>query len=359
MRRPSTSAYSRYVIRPTAIDLFAGAGGATAGLIQAGFNVIAAVENDSWAAQTYRANHGQVLLSEQDILEVDVKSLRTSVGLRLGDLDLLKACPPCQGFSSLGPNEDDDPRNELVRQVWRFVEEFEPSAVLMENVPALRHDERFLQLQRDLEARGYTTASYLVNAVDFGVPQSRRRLILLGVRGADRALMSKDLVDLLPPSFDRVRPEVGTVIAQAGPLGGTDPVHRARSLRPETQARVESVPVGGTRFDIPEDKQLKCHRQLSSRNATSSYGRIKADGIAPTMTTRCTTPACGTFIHPTEHRGLSLREAALIQTFAIDYKFEGTYGAIEQQIGNAVPVRMAYALGLVALSLLGQECASS
>lgn len=105
-------------------------------------------------------------------------------------------------------------------------------------------------------------------------------------------------------------------------------------------------------MDLPPDLQLACHRRLDGRVATASYGRMSADGVAPTLTTRCTTPACGTYVHPWEDRGISLREAALLQTFPSDYAFCGNYGAIERQIGNAIPVRLAQAAAIAVMALL-------
>lgn len=341
--------------QPTVIDLFAGAGGATQGLSQAGFSVVAAVENDPSAVDTYRANHPSVHLEARHIEKVRLGGLRSRLGLDKGDLTLLKSCPPCQGFSSLGRTDDaeDDPRNDLVRQTWRFVRAFEPGAVLMENVPGLRHDERFSELVSACTRSGYGIGSYLVDASGFGVPQRRKRLILIAVKGVASDDMPVDIADVLPDGFVTDPPTAGEAIAAAGPLDGTtDPVHRARTPKPLTLERIMAVPVGGTRFDLPPDRRLACHTSLGTRSATSSYGRIKADGLAPTITTRCTTPACGSFVHPTEHRGISLREAALLQTFPLGYRFEGGHGAVERQIGNAVPVRMAEALGLVVLALL-------
>jgi DNA (cytosine-5)-methyltransferase 1 len=119
-----------------------------------------------------------------------------------------------------------------------------------------------------------------------------------------------------------------------------------------TIRRMRAVKPGGGRLQLPKELELACHTKLEGKNATSIYGRIDPAKPAPTMTTRCTTPSCGRFVHPEEDRGLTLREAALLQTFPPSYEFEGSYGAIERQIGNAVPVRLAHALGLVVKGLL-------
>ena len=343
----------------TAIDLFAGAGGASQGLRDADFEVVAAVEFDPTASETYRANHKDTLLLTEDIVGVDpggLRSLLEGSGRLRGPLSLLNACPPCQGFSSRGSRRTDDARNELVLVVPDWVEAFSPEVVVLENVPGLKGDARLEEVRHRLESMGYGTRSYLADAADFGVPQRRRRMILLGVRGAAPSAFPDELVDGLPDGFDRSAQMAGRWIEKAGPINRTtDPVHRARKLRPKTLARVASVPTGGGRRNIPAELQLECHKSLDAQTgglrATESYGRIAWDEVAPTMTTRCTTPSCGRFIHPNEYRGLSLREAALLQTFPPEYEFKGTYGEIERQIGNALPVRMTTAVARVALRI--------
>jgi C-5 cytosine-specific DNA methylase len=140
--------------RMTVVDLFAGAGGATQGLIDAGWTVLASVENDELAAKSYAQNHPTVELRVTDIESLDPKELREDLKLRCGDLALLKACPPCQGYSTLGPTDPTDPRNDLVHEVWRFAREFVPKAILMENVPGLRNDDRLAELLRRLAHHG-------------------------------------------------------------------------------------------------------------------------------------------------------------------------------------------------------------
>ena len=334
----------------TAIDLFAGAGGATEGLRRAGFRIVAAVENDPAAASTYHANHPEVVPLFVDIQSVPIRPIRLALGLKRGALTLLKACPPCRGYSTLAGSHRDNPDNDLVADAWPWISEFRPSAFLLENVWGLRRDPRFARLVRRARGAGYRVGVYRIDAADFGVPQHRRRLIALGVRGP-----AKPPSNLLDELGDVLRPRrtAADVFAAAEGLDATvDPLHRGRNLSDAVLSRVRSIPVGGGRFDLPESLQLACHRAIEGRHATASYGRIRLDEPAPTMTTRCTTPACGRFIHPTENRGLTLREASLIQTFPPDYRFLGTYGQIERQIGNAVPVTLAEALGLVVRSML-------
>ncbi|HEX9734629.1 MAG TPA: DNA cytosine methyltransferase [Thermoanaerobaculia bacterium] len=338
----------------TAVDLFAGAGGATQGLKNAGFWVLAAVENDDSAAKTFSANHPETKLLQDDIKSVDAGGLRAELGLDVGELTLLKACPPCQGYSALGSGDPDDERNDLVLQAWRFVREFIPKAVTVENVPGLARDPRLALVVRRLRAIGYKVRSYLADAVDFGVPQRRRRLIVVAVRSRPELSLPESFAKLLPEGFGE-RTTAGKALAGAGPVDGADPVHRHRNHSPKVLARIRAVPVGGTRFDLPAEHRLACHERLGKHCACGSYGRIREDAPAPTLTTRCTTPACGSFIHPSEHRGLTLREAALLQTFPATYEFHGSYGQIEAQIGNAVPVRMAEGLGRVVAGLVTHE----
>ncbi|WP_327362929.1 DNA cytosine methyltransferase [Streptomyces sp. NBC_01296] len=341
------------MFRPSAIDLFAGAGGATRGLRDAGLNVLAAVENDPEAAETYRANHSRVRLFRADIREITPEMLLESVGLQRGQLDVLKACPPCQGFSTLAKGEVDQERNDLVLDVARFVEGMRPRVLLLENVPGLRRDARLAELLQRLAAAGYVFRADSLDATAFGVPQRRKRFILFGVREDLNFPGDGGILDLLPASFATsartARHALGHLKRHAR---DGDPLDVHRASNPAVRSRIESIPIGGNRFDLPEEHQLDCHRKLKTRSAASSYGRIKLDEPAPTMTTRCTTPACGSFVHPTEHRGLTLREAATFQTFPVGYVFHGYYGSIERQIGNAVPVRMAKGLGLIALEIL-------
>lgn len=336
----------------TAIDLFAGAGGATQGLRDAGFDVVAAVENDPSAAATWRANHPGRMF-EADIRAVPLEELRETVpvGARL---DLLKACPPCQGYSSLRGTDPDPVRNDLVLDTLRLVDALEPRALLLENVPGLARDHRFEKLLAGLGARRYVASHYIVEASELGVPQRRRRLVLLAIHADEGAEPPEEFDDLVPVAQRQprttVRDAFATLMAE---LSEDDEWHRWRQSSDIVRARIAAVPVNGTRLDLPDEHQLDCHVRLAKkRSATASYGRIKADQVSPTMTTRCTTPACGSFIHPTEDRGISVREAAALQTFPADYKWVGWYDHVERQIGNAVPVQMAEVLGRAAGDLL-------
>jgi DNA (cytosine-5)-methyltransferase 1 len=342
----------------TAIDLFAGAGGATQGLRDAGFVVLSAAENDKDAAASFALNHPDVVMAG-DVRDIVPDRLRRFLGLRRGELDLLKACPPCQGFSSLARGDVDTLRNDLVLDVFRFVHGLRPKVVVLENVPGLARDERLSRLLTAMEGLGYVHAMYDVDARNFGVPQRRRRLIVIAARRSIVHELPDGLEDAIPRHFDVTPRTAGQALEELGKhLAHDDPWNRYRKSNPTVAARIAAIPIGGNRFDLPDEHQLRCHTRLAEsggsqrRGATASYGRVRSGEAAPTMTTRCTTPACGSFVHPTEDRGLTLREAATFQTFPSTYQFQGGYDSVERQIGNAVPVRLATALGLAVRGIL-------
>lgn len=340
----------------TAIDLFAGAGGATQGLSDVGFTVLAAVENDDAAVVTYCLNHNTPVVLAQDIQTVKPAWLLESLGLEEGGLDLLNACPPCQGWSSLGKNDVSDIRNNLVDDVGRLILWLRPKSWVLENVRGLAKDPRLDRLVEQAIEVGYDVKSYELDAQALGVPQRRRRLIVVGIYGRTQGTLPEDILCMLPATFDRKPRTAGDAIQAVATLtGADDAIHRARRLGPRVAERIAAIPVGGNRFDLPLEYRLDCHERMGSRQASAAYGRIRAHEPAPTMTTRCTTPACGSFVHPTENRGITLREAALIQSFPKDYAFFGTYGQIEAQIGNAFPPRMAEGIGAAVKELLSQE----
>ena len=256
----------------TAVDLFAGAGGSTRGLRDAGFRVVGAIENDDAAANTLLENHPSVAVVNDDISNMSPAEFREQLQLSRSELTLLTACPPCQGFSSLGSRESDDERNGLVGEVWRFTAELQPSAVLVENVPGLVRDPRWADLRGLAAEHGYSFGSWIVNAVNFGVPQRRRRLIGITIRDLEFQL-PQGLQELLPASFSLEAPHASEVIAQADDISElADPWHRARTPTPKVLERIRKIPVGGDHFDLPDALQLDCHKRL--RSAAARHRRI-------------------------------------------------------------------------------------
>jgi DNA (cytosine-5)-methyltransferase 1 len=320
--------------KPSAIDLFSGCGGLTHGLHGAGFNVLAAVEIDSKAQATYTLNHPSVRLYSNDIRSIDPSEMLAELGLKKGELGLLAGCPPCQGFSRLRTrNQSDsveDHRNDLVKDFLRFAQEMMPSTIMMENVPALEKDGRFLDLQNQLGLLGYECDVKVLDAANYRVPQRRRRLILL----ASRIHRPK----LAPIRSARVT--VRQAIKGIGaPTRTKDLLHALPERRSDQVRKIISlIPKnGGSRKDLAKKYQLACH--LRSNGFSDVYGRMSWDDVAPTITSGCFNPSKGRFLHPSYNRCITLREAAILQGFPRDYKFDTTHGkeAIALMIGNALP----------------------
>lgn len=322
-------------MRYTAIDLFSGCGGLSQGLRDAGYRVLAAVEIDTKACETYRANHRDVELLAGDIRHISAAKLMRCTGLKRGELDLLAGCPPCQGFSTLrarnGQSAAADPRNDLVDEFARLAIALRPKMIMMENVPALARYEKFINFVERLSANGYQVISKVLDVSDFGVPQRRKRLILSASRIGQPLLAAEAAVRIT------VRDAIGG-LSPAGTSG--DALHdiptKHRSAR--VQAMIEAIPKdGGSRHSLPDPMKLACHVRTSGFNDV--YGRMKWEEVSPTITSGCSNPSKGRFIHPHEDRPITLREAAILQGFPPDYRFVVSHGkeAIALMIGNALP----------------------
>ncbi|MDQ8698165.1 DNA cytosine methyltransferase [Hyphomicrobium sp. LHD-15] len=345
-RRPSTSkarkagsfAKLKSAARPSAIDLFCGCGGLSLGLKNAGFSVVAAVDTDALACATYRANHRATLLLEKDIQDIDPAELMVELGLKEGELGLLAGCPPCQGFSTLrtlnGGKKISEPMNDLVFQFSRFIKVFKPKSVMVENVPGLAGDERLAKFRGFLSAMGYKSCIDVFDAADFGVPQRRRRMILLAARGTRPEFAA-------PAKRKRsVRSAIANLPA---PQVTTDPAHNHPADRaPHVMDIIRRIPKdGGSRRELGEDAQLPCHRKCNGFK--DIYGRMSWDKPSPTITGGCINPSKGRFLHPEQDRAITLREAAMLQGFPVNYRFDlskGRYPAA-QMIGNAFPPAFA------------------
>lgn len=317
-----------------ALDLFAGCGGLTTGLKQAGFDVIGAIELDDLAVETYRQNHPEIIVWHGDIRNVPAYEVQTAFALSPGDLDLLAGCPPCQGFSSIRTRNAteavEDSRNDLVLEFLRFVDALRPKAVMMENVPGLIRDDRMTIFRARMLELGYIGDVVILDAADYGVPQRRRRLLALFTNG----------LELAPAERADVRLSVRDAIDDV-PSAGTsgDPLHDVVEKRSAHVLRIiNNVPKdGGSRSFLPDDLVLKCHRDFDGFGDV--YGRMKWDDVAPTITGGFVNPSKGRFLHPEENRTITPREAALLQTFPADYHFSTRRGkfAVAEMIGNALP----------------------
>lgn len=341
---------------PRAVDCFAGCGGMTAGLQKAGFSVVGAIEIDADACDVYTLNHPNVRLWREDIKGVTAEGMLKALGLRIGELDLLGGCPPCQGFSTLrtrnGGRRIRDDRNDLIFEFQRLVLGLMPKAVMLENVPGLFTDHRLVAFKAALEESGYVFEAKVLNVADYGVPQRRRRLVVLACRSGTIVFAKK------APRHITVRDAIGKL-----PTAGTsgDPLHDLKENRtPLTCQRIAAIPRdGGSRSSLPRALQLKCHQKFDGFKDV--YGRMAWKGLAPTITTGCFNPSKGRFLHPQENRAITMREASLLQTFPADYEFPVRLGKVRiaLMIGNALPPEFIrrHAVSIVenALTTIGEN----
>jgi DNA (cytosine-5)-methyltransferase 1 len=341
--------------RVTACDLFAGAGGFSLGAHLANIDVAVAIEWDKYACESYRANLidtglTSALLFEGDITKLDPAKIKASSSLRETHCDILLGGPPCQGFSSHRLNNAGvgDPRNALLLRYFEYVRILRPTYFLVENVPGLlwpRHRsylDRFCTLAKKA---GYGLLEpVVINARDYGVPQNRRRVFLLGFdqRHADAPADWPPSPTHVAPGSDGALPSwrTASVVFKTPPaVGDPNNIHMRHGL--ELVEVFRQTPLnGGSRKDT--SRMLPCHKGHNGHSDV--YGRIDPSSPAPTMTTACINPSKGRFVHPTEHHGITLRQAARIQSFPDWFNFSGGIMAGGVQVGNAVPVELAKAL---------------
>lgn len=352
-----------------AIDLFSGCGGVTAGLKKAGIEVRAAVEVNSIAVETYKENNKEVAVLHKDICDVTGSELRAKARLTSKDMLLLVACPPCQGFSSIRRGGKDDIRNQLVFQYIRLVNELKPEFILMENVAGMsqgKGKEVFKKAYKELE-KNYQCIAEVLNAADFGVPQTRKRLVVHGIR---KDIYNKFKCKLELPQKTHTNPEkrkegctlldwrkadviLGLPEIEAGGNCNHDGIHNhiSNGMADINIQRIQYIRAhGGNRTCLPPELTLKCHKGKAGH--TDVYGIMDMTKPAPTITGGCMHYSKGRYGHPYQDRALSAREAARLQSFDDTYIFQGTNTEIALQIGNAVPVNLAKASGLYFTTLL-------
>lgn len=336
-----------------AIDLFCGAGGLTRGLRRAGWEVVAGIDLDEAVSATYQRNNPGTKFLHADLRSVTSNDL-LPISHEVPRQELLLAgCAPCQPFSkqrSRGKLWKGSDATLLV-QFARLVRVLKPKVVLMENVPGVAAVKGFSSFRRFLNTLrdcGYECDHRVFNARDFGVPQHRRRYVLLAAREA---------AAVLPSPIGDPDSEGGTVrttIASypaiaAGESDPSVPNHCAARLSALNLERIRATPAdGGTRRAWPGHLMLDCHRRTFG--FSDVYGRMWWDRVAPTLTSRCNSLSNGRFGHPQQDRAISLREAAALQTFPDEYEFWGAKNRIASWIGNAVPVLFAEALGRAAMT---------
>lgn len=354
---------------PSAIELFSGCGGLSTGLMAAGFDVLSAVEINQTAADTYRLNHPNVNLIVDDVRNVTAASLLLQHHLRIGELDLLAGCSPCQGFSRLrkGESGKTDPRNQLVLEFLRLVRGLRPKTIFMENVPGLINTEYgeklFKVILAELTRLGYAVDYKIIDTADYGVPQFRKRFVLLGSRYRRYPITLPETTHASPDvcvkqnklAWNTVRIAFNGVPVLEN--GTTDPniaLHTCSRIGELNMRRIQSVPHdGGSRSSFPPELVLQCHKDYPD-GFRDVYGRMRWDEPSPTLTGGCTNITRGRYVHPDQDRGISLYEAAKLQTFPDDYVFTGNFGEKSLQIGNAVPVRLAQVMGTRLIQCLNE-----
>jgi len=348
-KRSQPSSHSQ----PTAFDCFAGCGGMSQGFRDAGFKVLGAIELDTDAARVYSINHPAAVIWNEDIRQISASQIKRKLGIKKGELDLLGGCPPCQGFSTLrtynGKRRIHDTQNNLIYEFERLVCDLLPKHVMLENVPGLFRNNRMARFLATLEAKGYQTTADVLDVAKYGVPQRRRRLIVLASR-LSRVNFAQS---------DRRTKTVRDAIGHMPSPGNTgDAIHDIPENRsPLVRARIRKIPAdGGSRASLPPNLRLKCHER--SDGFKDVYGRMSWDEPAPTITTGCFNPSKGRYLHPVEHRAITMREAALLQSFPQSYLFPVDLGKVKlaTMIGNALPPQFIKKHAKKLLEIVSTDC---
>ena len=336
-----------------AIDLFCGAGGLTRGLLDAGVIVKAGFDMDSACKHAYEHNNTGSVFYESDVSQLTKKDLVKHWSKDA--ITLLAGCAPCQPFSTAAnaARTPDDKRYDLLDHFSRLVSSCRPDLVTMENVPRVKNHPPFERFVERLRSMKYDVWFKTVDCTKIGVPQTRRRMVLLASR------LGKLEHKLVAPEFDAdlsVQTAIGHLMAlEAGEHDEHDPIHIARSLNELNLSRIRASRPGGTWEDWPHHLRSACHTKKSGQSYRSVYSRMSADAPSPTITTQFFNFGTGRFGHPEQDRPLTPREAAILQSFPDDYQFvadgEPVYMAVlGRLIGNAVPPKLGEAIGKTLLS---------
>ena len=336
-------------------DFFSGCGGTSKGFQDAGLKPAFALDFDVDAAATFQKNFPETVFRNSDITRFDSEEIEGLIGAY--DVKLFCGCAPCQPFTKQNtqkPEKERDARRSLLSHFGLLVEKHLPDYIFVENVPGIQkvaENGTLTRFKKCLEVLGYHLTVGIVESQKFGVPQRRRRLVLLasrhgiiglpkethGLHNGSRFNTVRDCISHLPPIK----------------VGETHPSvlnHRAASLSALNLQRIMATPPEGTRVDWPAELRLDCHTKTGYSGHTDVYGRMKWDGPATGLTTRCISLSNGRYGHPEQHRAISVREAAALQTFPDSFEFIGSLNSQARQIGNAVPVLLAQVFGTHVLS---------
>lgn len=324
------------------IDCFCGAGGLSLGFEKVGFDVVYAFDLDEAAIKTYKHNpqrhHGPAFV--RDIYKVNRESIEKDLGHTLGEIDVVIGGPPCQGFSVQRRGDDNDPRNNLVLEYIRMILDIKPRFFVMENVGGLlspRGRPYLEQLKLRCEEAGYVIKRDKLTASDFGVPQSRKRVFIVGEKIDDgeshfsfpqgKGIPQKTVRDAIEDLMYKDETAI--------------PNHKADKLSPLNLERIKAIKAGEGRDSLPEHLQLNCQKINTTHRHLDTYGRMDWDKPSPTITARFDSFSRGRFGHPVLNRTITLREGARLQTFPDDFEFLGNKVEVARQIGNAVPPLLA------------------
>jgi len=328
------------------VDLFCGAGGLTHGFILEGLPVVAGIDLDPACRFPYEANN------DAKFVESDIRTVTApEVEALFGDahLKILAGCAPCQPFSTYAQRYHTggkkNGKGSLLYEFARLADGVNPDVIAMENVPTVAKHEVFHSFVDTLKRLGYSVWFDVVDSSQYGVPQTRRRMVLLASRHGDIRMIERTI-----EKPKTVRQAIGHLRAlSAGEAAPRDKLHVSSTLSEKNLNRIKVSKPGGTWRDWPQHLVADCHRAESGRTYPGVYGRMEWDKPAPTMTTQCYGFGNGRFGHPEQDRAISLREAAILQSFPLDYAFvpddgEVSFKVLGRLIGNAVPVDLGRAI---------------
>jgi len=330
-----------------AVDLFCGVGGLTRGLSNVGINVKMGVDLDPSCKFPIEENNNTKFLLG-DVSKLNAESINNE--LSGADITLMAGCAPCQPFSTYSqPKWNKAPHKDwaLLNSFAGLVMKVQPTLVTMENVPPLEKQSIFKDFVDNLQSNDYHIAYRVVSGEEIGLPQKRKRLVLVASKLGDINLPKKDIPRVT------VREAIADLNPiKAGSFDKSDPLHTSANLSPLNLKRIKHSKPGGTWRDWPENLIAKCHTKKSGSTFPSVYGRMEWDKVAPTMTTQCFGFGNGRFGHPEQDRAISLREAAILQGFPREYSFVPNgqpvnFGVLGKLIGNAVPVHLGEYIGNV------------
>lgn len=329
------------------VDLFCGVGGLTCGLKKAGLDVVAGFDSDDTCKYAYEFNNKAEFVCA-DISNLDSNEIKKFY--TQNDIKILVGCAPCQTFSKQTnkyKNRIHDKKWTLLNYFAKHINNVEPDIISMENVPELIKFDIFDNFKNNLIDKGYHVSYKIVNCSEYGLPQKRKRLVLLASKFGD--------INLIEPNIHKKKKTVADVLKnlpplKAGEVDAKDPLHRCPKLSEINIERIKQSKPGGTWRDWDESLLLECYKKPSGATYSSVYGRMSWDTPSPTMTTQFYIYGTGRYGHPEQNRALSLREGAILQTFPRNYKFvkdgtQITYKVLGRQIGNAVPVDLGKIIG--------------